>query len=106
MDRRPAGRFGTGIRRGLRGGAGAVGAAAGGGAGRIARARRGRRARVAGIQPALHPEPYVFVTVPEPPPDLEPFAFIREDEGITLVVTRGQADQAACRTSTWPPASP
>ena len=47
-----------------------------------------------GIQPALHAEPYVFVTIPEPPPDLEPFAFIREDEGITLVVTRGQADQA------------
>ena len=43
----------------------------------------------------MHPEPYVFVTVPEPPPDLEPFAFIREDEGITLVVTRGQADQAS-----------
>ncbi len=47
-----------------------------------------------GIQPALHPEPYVFVTVPEPPTDLEPFAFIRENEGVTLVVTRGQADQA------------
>ena len=64
------------------------------GAGRIVGARRSAGPGWTGIQPALHPEPYVFVTVPEPPPDLEPFAFIREDEGITLVVTRGQADQA------------
>ena len=90
MDRRPAGPPRTGIRpRAPRG------------AGRLAAAQAVSPApavaaapRWTGIQPALHPEPYVFVTVPEPPPDLEPFAFIREDEGITLVVTRGQADQA------------
>jgi hypothetical protein len=45
----------------------------------------------------LHAEPYVFVTVPEPPPGLEPFAVIREDEGTTLVLTRDQADRAGLR---------
>jgi len=49
------------------------------------------------IEPGLHTEPYVFVTVPEPPPGLEPFAVIREDEGTTLVVTRDQADRAGLR---------
>jgi uncharacterized protein len=47
-----------------------------------------------GIEPALHPEPYVYVTVPEPPPGIRPFASIQEDEGLTLVVTRDQADRA------------
>ena len=47
------------------------------------------------IEPALHIEPYVFVTVCEPPPDVQPFAAIREDEGLTLVLTRDQADRAA-----------
>src|SRR5271165_6587482 len=47
------------------------------------------------IEPALHAEPYVFVTVPGPPPDIRPFAAIREDEGLTLVLTRDQADRAA-----------
>jgi hypothetical protein len=47
-----------------------------------------------GIEPALHPEPYVYVTVPEPPPGIRPFASVQEDEGLTLVVTRDQADGA------------
>jgi len=47
------------------------------------------------IEPALHGEPYVFVTVGELPPDVQPFAAIREDEGLTLVLTRDQADRAA-----------
>src|SRR5271166_875517 len=47
------------------------------------------------IEPALHAEPYVFVTVPGPPPDIRSFAAIREDEGLTLVLTRDQADRAA-----------
>jgi uncharacterized protein len=47
-----------------------------------------------GLDPALYPDPYVFVTVRTPPRDVEPFAVIREDEGITLVVTRDQADRS------------
>lgn len=46
------------------------------------------------LKPALYPEPYVFVTVPAPPPDIEPFAVVREDEGLTLVLTQVQADRA------------
>ena len=46
------------------------------------------------LKPALYPEPYVFVTVPAPPPDIEPFAVVREDEGLTLVLTQDQADRA------------
>ncbi len=46
------------------------------------------------LAPALYPEPYVFVTVPGPPPDTEPFAVVREDEGLTLVLTQDQADRA------------
>jgi uncharacterized protein len=49
------------------------------------------------LEPELHAGPYVFVTVPGPPPDLEPFAVIREDEGTTLVVTRNEADRAGLR---------
>ena len=46
------------------------------------------------LKPTLYPEPYVFVTVPAPPPDIEPFAVVREDEGLTLVLTQDQADRA------------
>ena len=46
------------------------------------------------LKPALCPEPYVFVTVPAPPADIEPFAVVREDEGLTLVLTQDQADRA------------
>ncbi len=34
------------------------------------------------------------MTVPAPPPDIEPFAAVREDEGLTLVLTQDQADRA------------
>ena len=37
----------------------------------------------------------MFVAVCELPPDVQPFAAIREDEGLTLVLTRDQADRAA-----------
>jgi hypothetical protein len=38
------------------------------------------------IRPELSAEPYVFAAG-EPPPGLTPFAVIREDEGVTLVLT-------------------
>ena len=45
------------------------------------------------LRPSLHPDPYVFAQVPGVPPD-GPFAVIREDEGVTLVLTRADADRA------------
>jgi hypothetical protein len=45
------------------------------------------------IRPELSAEPYVFATG-EPPPGVSPFAVIREDEGVTLVLTRADADGA------------
>jgi hypothetical protein len=49
------------------------------------------------LRPALHPDSYVFAQVPEAPPGVSgvpgPFAVIREDEGVTLVIDRGQADR-------------
>jgi len=45
------------------------------------------------IRPELSAEPYVFATG-EPPPGVPPFAVIREDEGVTLVLTRADADRA------------
>jgi hypothetical protein len=45
------------------------------------------------IQPDLHAEPYVFAAG-EPPPGVFPFALIREDEGVTLILTRADADRA------------
>jgi GNAT superfamily N-acetyltransferase len=45
------------------------------------------------IQPDLDAEPYVFA-VGEPPPGVSPFALIREDEGVTLILTRADADRA------------
>jgi GNAT superfamily N-acetyltransferase len=44
------------------------------------------------IQPDLSAEPYVFA-VGEPPPGVSPFAVIREDEGITVILTRADADR-------------
>ncbi|HEY0718557.1 MAG TPA: ACT domain-containing protein [Streptosporangiaceae bacterium] len=49
------------------------------------------------LRPVLYPDPYVFVSVPVMPaeagaPGTE-FAVIREDEGITLVLTQDQADR-------------
>ena len=45
------------------------------------------------IRPELSREPYVFAAG-EPPPGVTPFAVIREDEGVTLILTRADADQA------------
>ncbi len=45
------------------------------------------------IQPDISAEPYVFATG-EPPAGLSPFAVIREDEGVTVILTRADADQA------------
>jgi hypothetical protein len=50
------------------------------------------------LRPVLYPDPYVFVSVPVLPPEAGApgtglFAVIREDEGITLVLTRDQADR-------------
>ena len=45
------------------------------------------------ILPELSAEPYVFAAA-EAPPGVTPFAVIREDEGVTLVLTRADADRA------------
>jgi uncharacterized protein len=45
------------------------------------------------IRPELSAEPYVFAAG-EPPPGVTAFAVIREDEGVTLVLTRADADRA------------
>ncbi|GAA4873868.1 ACT domain-containing protein [Actinomycetospora straminea] len=47
---------------------------------------------LAGMAPLLHPERYVWVTVTALPPGLDPLATIREDEGVSAVVTAGDAD--------------
>jgi hypothetical protein len=45
------------------------------------------------IRPELFAEPYVFAAG-EPPRGVTPFAVIREDEGVTVVLTRADADRA------------
>jgi len=45
------------------------------------------------IRPDLSGEPYVFVAG-EPPVGVSPFAVIREDEGVTVILTRADADEA------------
>ncbi|MEV0221862.1 ACT domain-containing protein [Streptomyces sp. NPDC050704] len=49
-----------------------------------------------GMQPALHPGRFVFVTVPgsTAPPGLAPVVTVVEDEGLTLVVQQEDADAA------------
>jgi hypothetical protein len=51
------------------------------------------------IQPDLFAEQYVFAAgkAGEVPPGVSPFAVIREDEGITLILTRADADRAGLR---------
>jgi uncharacterized protein len=48
------------------------------------------------IRPELSAEPYVFAAgeLTDPPPGVSPFAIIREDEGVTLILTRADADRA------------
>jgi len=45
------------------------------------------------IQPDLSADPYVFAAG-EPPPGVSPFAVVREDEGVTVILTRADADRA------------
>jgi uncharacterized protein len=47
---------------------------------------------LAGMDPVLHPDRYVFVSVPELPDGLAPLATMREDEGLSAVVTADDAD--------------
>jgi hypothetical protein len=49
------------------------------------------------LAPELHPEPYVFVVEDAIPAGLSPFAVIREDEGLTLVLLQAEADRQAMR---------
>lgn len=46
------------------------------------------------IRPDLAGEQYVFATGPGVPPGASPFAVIREDEGLAMVLTRSDADRA------------
>jgi uncharacterized protein len=48
---------------------------------------------LAGLQPALHAEPYVYALGPAPAGTLV-FATVAEDEGLTLVLTRDEAEAA------------
>jgi uncharacterized protein len=53
------------------------------------------RALLAGMTPMLRPEEYVFRTLPpggELPNGVVPFATVREDEGLTVVIERRHAD--------------
>jgi GNAT superfamily N-acetyltransferase len=46
------------------------------------------------LSPELSAEPYVFATAASPPPAVGMFAAILEDEGLTLVLTKADADMA------------
>jgi hypothetical protein len=46
------------------------------------------------LSPALSAEPYVYATAAAPPPGVVIFAAILEDEGLTLVLTKADADRA------------
>ncbi|MCX2968502.1 ACT domain-containing protein [Streptomyces sp. TRM70308] len=48
-----------------------------------------------GMRPDLRPGPYVFSTVPGPVPDgVRPVVTVAEDEALTVVVPRAEADAA------------
>ena len=56
-------------------------------------ARRHRSVRLlAGMDPVLHPHRYVFVSVPSSPTGSHRCATMREDEGLSAVVTAADAD--------------
>ena len=61
--------------------------------------QRDLRPLIAGMRPDLVPGVYVFTTVPDEvaPRQLRPFATVREDEGLTLVLTQQEADRAGLR---------
>ena len=48
------------------------------------------------LRPELHPEPYVYALGPAPAGTLA-FATVAEDEGLTLVITRDEAQAAGLR---------
>ena len=47
------------------------------------------------LAPALHPDPYVYAVVSQVPAGIAPFAVIREEEGISLVLAKADADRAS-----------
>lgn len=49
------------------------------------------------LDPELHPEPYVYAVVSQVPGGIAPFAVIREDEGLTVVLPQADADRAGLR---------
>jgi hypothetical protein len=51
---------------------------------------------LAGLRPELHDEPYVYALGPAPA-GTRVFATVAEDEGLTLVLTRDEADAAGLR---------
>jgi hypothetical protein len=51
---------------------------------------------LAALRPELHPEPYVYALGPAPAGTLA-FATVAEDEGLTLVLTRDEAEAAGLR---------
>jgi uncharacterized protein len=57
----------------------------------------GKLGRWHDLVPELYPEPYVYAVVAEVPGGIAPFAVIREDEGITVVLPRADADRAGLR---------
>jgi uncharacterized protein len=57
------------------------------------------RSRWSDLAPELSGEPYVFSVAPSPPPGAAIFAAILEEEGLTLVMTRADADMAGLEYS-------
>jgi uncharacterized protein len=49
------------------------------------------------LRAELSAEPYVYASVSSVPGGLVPFAVIREDEGITMVLTKAEADALGLR---------
>jgi uncharacterized protein len=54
---------------------------------------------LAGLDPRLDPQTWVFVAVPSPPAGLEPLMLFREDEGITCVLPPDAARALGCPDS-------
>jgi hypothetical protein len=49
------------------------------------------------LAPELYPEPYVFAVAAELPGGITPFAVIREEEGLTVVLPQADADRTGLR---------
>ncbi len=52
------------------------------------------------LEPELDPEPWVYAVVDRSPAGLEPFATVRETEGLTVVVTASEARRHGLEAST------